>query len=275
MLLLIDAYNLLHQSDVLGRSRGERWLERARRRLVRKLIDHLDATLAAQTCLVFDANSPPPDRPSRYLVGSMQLIYAVEYPEADDLLELLIARHPTPRRLTVISSDHRIQRAASRRGATPFDADRWYARLTERGPQLAIPWPPRGAGEAAPLEWEPEKPPEPTSPAELVGWYEMFGLHPPELPAESQPESQPGSQPGSLAGLRPAPRPAPETAPPPQPAAGTPAAPKRHEQPKKRRQQRSESSRAKRKRIARRDPHRPLDPNRENPFPDGYGEDLL
>lgn len=271
MLLLIDAYNLLHQSDVLGRSRGERWLERARRRLVRKLIDHLDATLAAQTCLVFDANSPPPDRPSRYLVGSMQLIYAVDYPEADDLLELLIARHPAPRRLTVISSDHRIQRAASRRGATPFDADLWYARLTERGPQLAIPWPPPAAGETAPLEWEPEKPPEPTSPAELVAWYEMFGIHASELPPESRRQTQLESQPESIAGTQDES----PTAPPPQAAARSPTAPKRHRQPKKTRQQRPGSSEPKRKRIARRDPHRPLDPDRENPFPEGYGEDLL
>lgn len=248
MLLLIDAYNLLHQSDVLGRSRGERWLERARRRLIRKLIEHLDAPLAAETCLVFDANSPPPDLPSRYVIGSMQLIYAVEYPEADDLLELLIARHPAPRRLTVVSSDHRIQRAASRRGATSFDADIWYARLTDRGPQLGIAWPP---GATEPPERGHEKPPEPANSAELAEWFEHFAIQIPE-PPEGEPEPQPkGESPGQAS-----------------------AKPKKREKAAK---SPTRLPQPKRKRTAAppRDPHRPLDPDRSNPFPDGYGEDLI
>jgi hypothetical protein len=36
--------------------------------------------------------------------------------------------------LTVVSSDHRVQRAARRRKARPVDSERWYAdRLAERG----------------------------------------------------------------------------------------------------------------------------------------------
>ena len=46
MLLLIDGYNLLHQSDLLGRGRGQRWLQQARDRLVQRLAERLDAMLA-------------------------------------------------------------------------------------------------------------------------------------------------------------------------------------------------------------------------------------
>src|SRR6056297_3241794 len=184
MLLLIDAYNLLHQSDVLHRTRGDRWLEKARQRLIHRLAEHLDAELAAQTCLVFDASKPPQGRSSEFVQLRIQIRFAVNHREADDLLEEIITRHATPKRLTVISSDHRIQRAASRRGATFFDADVWYADLLERGPRLAIPWPPRrqqaelhgaeGDQQAKAMPPGHEKPPPPTDQEELQQGLELF-----------------------------------------------------------------------------------------------------
>ncbi|XZE54627.1 NYN domain-containing protein [Planctomycetaceae bacterium SH139] len=192
MLLLIDAYNLLHQSDVLHRGRGDRWLEKARQRLIHRLAEHLDPELAAQTCLVFDASKPPRGRSSEFVQLRIQIRFAVDHREADDLLEEIITRHATPKRLTVISSDHRIQRAASRRGATFFDADVWYADLLERGPRLAIPWPPRRAPTGSPTGLPAElsgaagdiqtntslpgheKPQPPTDQEELQQWLEWF-----------------------------------------------------------------------------------------------------
>ena len=43
------------------------------------------------------------------------------------MLEELIETHAAPRSLVVVSSDHRVQRAARRRGAAFRDSDQWYA----------------------------------------------------------------------------------------------------------------------------------------------------
>ena len=42
------------------------------------------------------------------------------------MLEDLIQAHTSPRRLTVVSSDHRVQRAARRRRARAVDSEVWY-----------------------------------------------------------------------------------------------------------------------------------------------------
>ena len=55
--------------------------------------------------------------------------FAAQYEEADELIEELIRADSAPRRLVVVSSDHRIQRAARRRRAKAVDSDVWYAEL--------------------------------------------------------------------------------------------------------------------------------------------------
>ena len=52
------------------------------------------------------------------------------------MIEILIRKNPAPQKLTVVSSDHRIQLAAKRRGATHVDSDAWFdASLEARSPQ--------------------------------------------------------------------------------------------------------------------------------------------
>jgi predicted RNA-binding protein with PIN domain len=184
MLLLIDAYNLLHQSDALQRNRGAGWLGQARERLIRHLAGHLGADLASQTCLVFDSRIAPAGLPAITTRHSIEVRFAVDHEEADDLLEEMIARHPTPKRLMVVSSDHRVQRAAARRQAKFADSDRWYANLQESRIALAVPWPPP----AATLDPHPhvDKPAPPTDEAELQAWLRTFSATHPEL-SSSQP----------------------------------------------------------------------------------------
>jgi hypothetical protein len=45
------------------------------------------------------------------------------------LIEELLEQYPAPRELLVVSSDHRVQRAARRRGADFIDSDQWYAQV--------------------------------------------------------------------------------------------------------------------------------------------------
>ncbi len=283
MLLLIDGYNLLHQSDLMGRGRGDRWLQRARERLLQRLQQHLDPPLAAETCVVFDAESPPPDRPHESWQGGIRVLYAVGYPEADDLVEELIGHHPAAQRLTVISSDHRLQRAAQRRRATAYDADRWYQRLLDQGPRLGIRWPPGPAGQASP---DPPLAPGKTQgvgdPSEVAAWLAWFqqtptseaSTEPPALRPPWKADSPPGRPPG---------RP-PRTSPPPAPPSSSGAPQRRSANRGKRPGPRrpagkprpsSPPPKPRRSPPPPRDPQQELDRRLENPFPEGYGEDLL
>jgi predicted RNA-binding protein with PIN domain len=80
---------------------------------------------------VFDAAQPVKDRPSEYDFQGISVRFAVDHDEADDLLEDLIRANSAPRRLAVISSDGRVQQAASRRGSTVYEAQVWLDELLD------------------------------------------------------------------------------------------------------------------------------------------------
>lgn len=145
--ILIDGYNLLFQSQLVGKGRGRDWLSAARQRLIQLLHQRLTPDELKVTQIVFDAPSkgtaPEPDAYSSGLI----LVYAVDHAEADDLLEHTIRQHPTPKLLTVVSSDLRIRRCARSRRANSLGADQFLDQI-ERRPLLAavsqqpIPAPP-------------------------------------------------------------------------------------------------------------------------------------
>ena len=56
-------------------------------------------------------------------------MFASQDEDADTVIERLVAADSAPKRLTVVSSDHRLQRAAHRRKATAVDSDVWFAQL--------------------------------------------------------------------------------------------------------------------------------------------------
>lgn len=148
MLILIDGYNAIAP---LGRQAIERLppnrrpspdqLRLQRERLIAQVAAGLGPEFAEQTKIIFDASEAPPGLPSRYTQQSIAIEFAVGYLEADDRLEELIAQHHTPKRLTVVSSDRRVQIAATRRGALAVDSETWLDQLAEGRPRLAIPWP--------------------------------------------------------------------------------------------------------------------------------------
>jgi predicted RNA-binding protein with PIN domain len=130
MALLIDGYNLLHVTGLVGRAGSG--LEGSRNSLLRFLASAIDAKELPETTVVFDATEAPPGLPRVVTHEGMTIRYASEYPDADALLEELIAAHHVPRSLTVVSSDHRVQRAARRRRAPFVDSDVWFADLARR-----------------------------------------------------------------------------------------------------------------------------------------------
>ncbi len=126
--ILIDGYNLLHASGVFG-SGGRTSLESSRE----ALLDWLGAVLSdaqrKRTTIVFDAKYAPPGLPRSTRKHDLRIRFAPRGGEADDVLEELIRDHSVPRKLIVVSSDHRLHRAARRRRATAVDSDRWVAEL--------------------------------------------------------------------------------------------------------------------------------------------------
>jgi predicted RNA-binding protein with PIN domain len=129
MPLLIDGYNLLHVSGVFGRGTALTELHRSREALLAFLAVSLELGERKRTTIVFDAAGAPPGLPQSFSYEGMNVQFAREPGNADELLEKLIVAHDSPRKLVVVSSDHRVQRAARRRRATAIDSDRWWAEL--------------------------------------------------------------------------------------------------------------------------------------------------
>ena len=105
----------------------------------------------------------PPGLPRVIHHRGLTVRFASQYPDADSLIEELIDQNTAPRRLTVVSSDHRLQRAARRRRAKPMDCDAWYAGVIRRR---------RRSREH---RVAPGKPPVPLLAEDVAYWLRQFG----------------------------------------------------------------------------------------------------
>jgi hypothetical protein len=162
MAYLIDGYNLLHRmGEIRGRA-GPAGLEKARRHLLGLLRGAYGAEAAGAVTVVFDAAGAPPLAAEEQTYHGIHVRFAVRQPEADDLIELLIDRASAPRRLTVVSDDHRIRQAARRRHCTVvgcLDYLEWLDRHRRR---------------RRPRPKEPVEKQERPSPAETQHWLHEF-----------------------------------------------------------------------------------------------------
>ena len=160
MTLIIDGYNLLHASGVFGAERGPRGFEASRLALLDMLVDLLGDS-AADTIVVFDAARAPDGLPGRLVHDRIRVWFAREYPDADSLIEELVADDDAPATLLVVSSDRRLQAAARRRRARAVSSEEWLESM--RAARRA-----RGRRPEA-------KPPEP-GPDDVERWKRYFGL---------------------------------------------------------------------------------------------------
>ena len=185
MMLLIDGYNLLHVTGIFGRGVGPGSLERSRRGLLNFLAASIPPEELRHTVIVFDAESAPSGLPRTVDHGGMMVRYATEYEDADSLIEELIAKHSAPRSLTVVSSDHRLHRAARRRKAKPVDSDVWYAELIRQRREQSHFKPPGAAKEQ-----------EIPTKDEVKFWLEEFAEQEPERKNETRDEFENPFPPG-------------------------------------------------------------------------------
>ncbi len=127
---IIDGYNLIFQCGLQKRSASDDMLRKARQRMIHEILAGVSKTVAKRITIVFDAAKPPLlAKGNSETIGGMKIFYADQYDDADSMIEHLIAKHSVPRKLTVVSSDHRLHRAALRRKAISIDSDLWFDQL--------------------------------------------------------------------------------------------------------------------------------------------------
>ena len=131
---IIDAYNLIFQCGLQPKTlNSPTALHRARQRLIDELADRIESGDRKEVMLVFDAKNPRGHSTPELDKKGFGVAFAREYEDADAMLIELMQQHSQPKQLTVVSSDHRVQTAASRRNAKPIDADHWFDRLQSPG----------------------------------------------------------------------------------------------------------------------------------------------
>lgn len=164
MPILIDGYNLLNASGIFAQGRRGYTLERARAALLAFLADALPADELSRTSIVFDAKDAPPGVAREAKFRGIQVFFAAHHDEADDLIEEMIRAESSPRQLTVVSSDRRIQRAARRRKAVAIDSAPWCAEVRRQKHLRASD----GTADSS-------KPTLPLSDKVVVDWLREFG----------------------------------------------------------------------------------------------------
>ena len=165
MPLIIDGYNLLHVTGIVGDAIGQGGtFQRSREALLNFLASSIPEPERGQTTIVFDAAEAPPGLPRTVNHRGITVRYASEYSDADALIEQLILDHHVPKSLLVVSSDHRVQRAARRRRAAFMDSDRWYSEL----------WQKKLEAERAAGHDQPDKPVMQLTAAEIEYWVQKF-----------------------------------------------------------------------------------------------------
>ena len=160
--LIIDGYNLMHAAGIARPTYGRGDLQRCRQRLVRWLLEHLDESQRADTTVVFDAYSAPSDAEPFENVHGLKVAYAPPGTDADSEIERLLLQHSAPKQIILVSSDHRLHKAARRRRARPIDSEDFIAEMEEIPESTTLKKP------------APKRPNQPTS----SEWEKIFGAIP-------------------------------------------------------------------------------------------------
>lgn len=128
--LIIDGYNLMHAADLGRVSGGPGDLERRRRRLVQQVASRLDDATSSDAVVVFDAAQGSHDQPSpEELSSPVRVRFSQAGQDADSEIESMLESHGSPRQVLVVSSDHRLHKAARRRRAKCMDSETFWELL--------------------------------------------------------------------------------------------------------------------------------------------------
>ena len=121
--LIIDGYNLMHAAGMARPDYGPGDLERCRHRLLVALQNRLATVAQQQATVVFDAFTAVSDEHRLQAFAQMTVVFAPKGTDADGEIERMLRQHSVPKRVVVVSSDHRLHKAASRRRARCVDSE--------------------------------------------------------------------------------------------------------------------------------------------------------
>jgi predicted RNA-binding protein with PIN domain len=167
-ILLIDGYNLLHAARMAQSDYRPGDLLRCRTRLLKFLLSRLTPAEISATTVVFDARDPPPDRPAQVVISGIRVLFANPGGDADVLIQKWLERHSSPRRVTLVSSDRLLQRAARSCGSKFIGSEDFVHDLEQRGAK-------RVAGRDEKGATDESKPAAHASAEQTAYWLKVFG----------------------------------------------------------------------------------------------------
>jgi predicted RNA-binding protein with PIN domain len=168
--LILDGYNVMHAAGMARFLGGPGELQAAREGLLQFIAEELTEVECRRTHVVFDAINAPTHLQRVYRIRSITVEFADPGGDADTVIENLIRGHNSPRQVRVVSSDHRIQRAAKRRRCRFIDSEEWLARLEKRAArQMKANRKPMSVEEAVKFGGQ-------LAPAEVERWMREFGV---------------------------------------------------------------------------------------------------
>lgn len=125
--LIIDGYNLLHQTDALA------WLvhsdlQSARHRLVR-LVENTAHRMAQKTTIVFDGREAGSD--DALTSPLLEVFFSPGNLSADTVIERLVSRFEQPEMILVVTSDYAEQATVSSAGAQVMSSQEFLAQCEQ------------------------------------------------------------------------------------------------------------------------------------------------
>lgn len=112
---------------------GTAALRQAREQLLEFVASRLSDADRRTTWIVFDSDQDV-GLPDEAVYRGMQITFAREDSSADEYLCKWIRSHTNPSGLSVVSSDHQVQRAAKARGAKFYDSEQWVSQILPENP---------------------------------------------------------------------------------------------------------------------------------------------
>lgn len=146
--LILDGYNVMHAAGITRSRYGPGDLDRCRQRLNKRLIALLSRDVLERATIVYDAFDSPSDDERLQDCGGLTVLFAPRGSDADTQIERMLRTHSAPRQVVVVSSDHRLHKAARRRKAGCVDSEEFLAALEIEGavrPGIVSPVTPPGS----------------------------------------------------------------------------------------------------------------------------------
>ncbi len=130
--LILDGYNVLFQTPLMLAKSGKADLEISRNRLAYFMALGMSSNQLEKSAIVYDAKQQATTEPKiAKLDSGLKIVFAANVDEADRLIEEIIASHASPKQLTVVTSDRKIQRTAKSHGSRFIDATEWFDHIEQ------------------------------------------------------------------------------------------------------------------------------------------------